>query len=72
MRKRKMRACRNESFILMRPLSLGLFVTVHPGTHFLDVVGCDVFIVFHHLVYDTVRRKFDDTVRDSLNKFMVV
>ena len=72
MRKSKMSACRNESFILKRPLSLGLFVTVHPGTHFLDVVGCDVFVVFHHLVDDTVRGQLDDAVGHRLDEFMVV
>ena len=36
------------------------------------MIAGDVLVVFHHLVDDTVRSKFDDTVRYGLDEFVVV
>ena len=48
------------------------FVTVHLRPQFLNMVGSDIFVIFHHLVNDTVRRQFDDAVGNSLDKFVVM
>ena len=37
-----------------------------------DRIRSDVFIVFHHLVNDTIRCQFNNTVRHRFNKFVVV
>ena len=54
---------------LARPSHL---ISIHPGTHFLDMVGCDIFIVFHHLIDNAVRSQFDNAVSHGFDKLMVV
>lgn len=49
-----------------------LFVSVHLRPQFLNMVGSDIFVIFHHLVDDTVRCQFDDAVGNGLNKFVVM
>ena len=48
------------------------FVTVHLRPQFLNMVGSDIFVIFHHLVNDTVRCQFDDAVGNGLDKFVVM
>lgn len=49
-----------------------LFVSVHLRPQFLNMVGSDIFVIFHHLVDDTVRCQFDDAVGNGLDKFVVM
>ena len=49
-----------------------LFVSVHLRPQFLNMVGSDIFVIFHHLVDDTVRCQFDDTVGNRLDKLVVM
>ncbi len=49
-----------------------LIVSIHTCTHFLDMIRSNVFIIFHHLVNDTIRRQFNDAVCYRFNKFMVM
>ena len=46
--------------------------SIHAGAHLFDEVTGDVFIVFHHLVDDAIRREFDDAVGDGLDELVVV
>ena len=58
------------------PLSLlslfQLLIAIHTSAKFLDVVACDVFVVLHHLVDDTVWSELDDTVRNGLDELVVM
>ena len=49
-----------------------LIISIHTRTHFFNMIRSDVFIVFHHLVNDTIRGQFNNTVRHRFNKFVVV
>ena len=49
-----------------------IFTPVHSCPHRLNMVGRNIFVILHHLVNDTVWRKFNDTVRHGLDKLMVV
>ena len=46
--------------------------SIHTGAHLFDEVTSDVFVVFHHLVDDAIRREFDDAVGDGLDELVVV
>ena len=47
-------------------------IAIHTSAKFLDVVACDVFVVLHHLIDDTVWSELDDAVRNGLNELVVV
>ena len=46
--------------------------SVHLFSQFLNILVVHILIKGHIAVYDTTRGKFDDTIGDSLRKFMVV
>ena len=52
--------------------SLLSVVTVHTCTHLLDMIRRNVLVVAHHLVDDSIRSQFDDTVGHRFDKLVVV
>lgn len=63
--------CPNDSS-LYDIRSLLSVVTVHTCAHLLDVIRRNVFVVAHHLVNDSIRSQFDDTVGHRFDKLVVV
>ena len=53
-------------------IACNTYLTIHFCSQLLDMIRSNIFIIFHHLINNTVRSQFDDTVGNRLDKLMVM